>query len=126
MEWQWKCTAQPPQLLATPALNAASHTTYIPCGDMLIAISNADGATLWSANTQIGDAPLSSPIVDVDGVVYIIASNGVLAFDGSSGTSVWTYPSPGFVASSSPAIQQDGTLVVASYGGVILALHDFV
>lgn len=78
------------------------------------------GLPLWTFSS--GDVLLSSPVVGVNGTVYIRTSLLLLALNGENGTQVWNVSLPSEV-NSTPAIAPDGTIYVTTVTDGVWALR---
>jgi outer membrane protein assembly factor BamB len=87
---------------------------------ILYALNASTGARLWSYDTGIQNAGLSSPAV-ANGVVYFGSGFNVYALNGSTGAKLWSYATGGSV-DSSPAVA-NGVVYVGSGDGNLYALN---
>lgn len=86
-------------------------------------------ADSWSSpvyNTAAGDI-YATPVVDDDGIIYVLPSDGKLHAVNTNGSKKWTFQSGGNADSSVPAIGPDGTVYFGSLDGRLYAVgHDGV
>jgi outer membrane protein assembly factor BamB len=109
-------------------------------GEFAVAISVADGKTIWKTrlgdlltNGSYGDGPRATPTVE-NGRVYVLSGKGALrCLDGASGQVVWGCDlleafggkSPEYGYSASPVVFGDKLIVVVGAGkGKMLAAFD--
>ncbi len=86
----------------------------------LMAIDKRAGETVWSTDRSEFPRNYCTPvIVDVDGKKQIVvaATLRVVGYDFETGREVWTVRGIARAACSSPAIDEDGTVYIASYAG---------
>ena len=85
-------------------------------------------ADSWSSpvyNTAAGDI-YATPVVDDDGIIYVLPSDGKLHAVNTNGSKKWTFQSGG-ADSSAPVIGPDGTIYFGSLDGRLYAVgHDGV
>ncbi len=81
---------------------------------------SATNKVLWSQSVSSGTFSPSSPVVAVDGTVYVGsgANNSMVALDGKTGKILWTASTSGAVTGSA-VVQQDGSVCFGSEDGVL-------
>jgi len=120
---QWTWTTRSP-ILGSPTIGS-DGTIYISnwMNSTTYAIAS-NGTLLWKCTT--GDYNFgSSPVIDLDGTIYITVTNdtyGALYAINPDGTLKWKY-STGMIYATSPIIGSDGTIYLADYDGVVYALN---
>jgi outer membrane protein assembly factor BamB len=72
----------------------------------------------WAYNTGAGI--ISSPVIGVDGTVYVGSGNALYAIT-SEGNLAWTYPTGGLV-NAGPAIGRDGTVYAPCFDAYLYAI----
>lgn len=120
---KWSYAASSP-IYAAPAI-ATNGTIYFRDDLKLYALSSS-GALKWSytINTPDTDGTYCSPVVGVDGTVYIGNTAGklyALTDQGTSATLRWTYEADGDIYTT-PAIGADGTLYFGTLTGAFYAV----
>jgi len=124
VEIKWKDLNPKGDISAAPAISKNGRLLLLGTSYAIIALSLDTGARLWQK-------PLSgvytSPVVGIDGAVYVATSDGRLhAFKADTGEVKWPTPLsiPGRVARSSPAIGRDGTIYIGTEDGRVCAIRD--
>ena len=120
---KWSPFATKGQIYSSPALNVDGSLVFVGSeDDSLYAINSAKGTPFWSVATK---GPIdSSPAVDANGTVYVVAQdNNLYAFGEAAGAPAWKTPfALGSYAESGPAIGANGTLYVGTVAGSLCAI----
>jgi outer membrane protein assembly factor BamB len=93
--------------IAAPAIDQSRNTFYLPLeGGSLVCLDLGDeGNELWRKN--LGSLP-SSPVVGLDGTVYVTAGGKLYALDPANGGERWTFTPPMAGQASTPAVSASG------------------
>jgi len=86
---------------------------------MFFALDSKNGKTKWSYNG--GHQIESAPILDANGVIYMVTGNGVLRALDQKGNRIWEYNMKDNTVSA-PAIGADGTIYLVSQNGRVTAV----
>ncbi len=106
-----------------PSLSA-QHKIYIGGDDGTLFCLNAfTGATEWTYDLH-GSCSLGSSVVDSLGRVYIGDTAGFFYCIDSTGNLVWEFEGSDGFRCKSPAIDDDGTVIVGNDADIVYAFHD--
>jgi hypothetical protein len=86
IRWAYTVGATP----SSPAL-AANGTLLVSAAGYLFALSAEDGALLWQMDAPSG-LTFGSPILDVDGILYVPMTGGLMAMEFTSGPAMSPWP----------------------------------
>ncbi len=102
-----------------PLVIGLDGTVYTASSEGCLLANLPDGSLDWSydAHATVGGAALGS-----DGRIYLSAGNGLRVLD-PDGTECWSYPFPGEMVLSHPAIAPDGTVYVGANDGYLYAFY---
>jgi len=96
------------------------YRVHIACEDGKLYTLDANGALLWSYDTNT--PLLSSPTIGRDGTVYVGGQNGKLYVVDFNGNLRWTQSTGGFIYSS-PALSGKDKVYACSQDGILYALR---
>lgn len=106
-------------IVVSPAIDVTRNAIYVVDDNgWLVSLNLNDGSLNWEVN--VGSAP-SSPIIDVDGTVYLTVASALLALDPQNGVVKWDFIPPLQSEDlSMPAVSSDGIIyfLVISSGAV--------
>ncbi len=105
---------------SSPAI-AADGTIYIGSLSGRIISVFPNGTIKWVFQT--GDDVYSSPTLDKNGIIYCGSHNGYLYAFNPDGTLRWKYNTGAEIMSSSPVINEDGTIYIANWGPYFQAIQ---
>lgn len=89
VRWSTRLPARP---FGAPALNAEGHI-YVVDDTGVLYVLGTEGDLIWAAQVEPGMAPLSSPIVDANGVAYYANERSLIAL-GPDGELAWRVSLP--------------------------------
>lgn len=112
-------TPDPGGILASPSLDAVGNL-YAASGNGTVFSLSANGALRWQFRPDELPAHLFSSLALGDGRAYFTTFGGSLyALDQATGDLVWRAPLTAPARGSSPAIAEDGSILVADRSGTL-------
>lgn len=107
VQWIAKLPGQP---VGTPALNAEGHI-HVLDSDGVLYVLGPEADLIWSLQAEPGVAPLSSPVVDANGVAYYATERSLIAAR-PFGELAWRVSLPTYsYVSPQPTLSPDGQYV---------------
>jgi len=114
-------------VVSSPAIGA-DGTIYVGSYDKKFYAINPDGTEKWHYETLGAFYYTDSPTVGANGCIYVTAYDTTYGFSkwfyafNSDGSVKWIYMD-GDAIQGGPAIADDGTIYVGSYGGILYAIN---